>query len=193
MNKLDFKFLASISGTAVGTEFNPVLNSALSGNYNINLNSSEEGASFADQALVVANYTLPAGTGIEIGLVDCAFPNLLNEPIDSADSFSKIKFYAITHELASTASALVVGGTVTVGAWGGLLTDPDGSLTLKPGQFNIMGSMTEEGMEVVGEATPNPTSPPRTTILIINADMNNDAIFSLRIYGEKFLSNEEQS
>jgi hypothetical protein len=42
MNSLDFKFLASITGLASGTEFNPQINSNLRGTFNCLLNSTSD-------------------------------------------------------------------------------------------------------------------------------------------------------
>jgi hypothetical protein len=198
MQVLDFKFLASISGYASGVEDDPRLTSQLRGTFNILLGNTVTAGTgaFGDQMYQLVNYSLEPNSYVELDLVNGTLTNPLREAIESGDAFSTVRFAAFRHEPTSTASKVRVGGSVAGGgttggetpggSWGGLLTNPDWSKDYAPGEFDIQGSPTVAGMAITGEHTPNPTTPTRTTIQIVNLDAHNSAIVSIYIVGEKY-------
>jgi hypothetical protein len=106
----------------------------------------------------------------------------LNQVIVDEEAFSFVRYYAVVHADASEASRILVGGEVTAGAFGGLLTDNTGSRTMRPGEGFVEFSRRADAMEVVGEGG---TEPARSSILVMNPDGANDATYSIWIFGQK--------
>lgn len=181
MNLLDFKFLASISGLASGTVLNPQVNSPLRGTFNIQLNQSvaKDSPGYGDQGFQWVGQTLPAGTGLELDL-SSGLVNQLNESISAGNAFKLVKFAAFVHEPGSLASKIRFGaGTFP---FLGLFSDPADTITLRPGQFNIMGSPTVLAMPVTGLGG---TAPVNKDILVMNLDGTKNALWSIYLFGAK--------